>query len=72
MPNLLLLSVLTQNKILHPEAFDGAIFVVHHLGVDTHQGDIAMENNRRILGIRGRCSGRRAVGEEACSSKGKH
>jgi hypothetical protein len=49
-PNLLRLSIHSQDEILDSQTADGMVFTIYYLGIDTSQGDITMKGNGRVIG----------------------
>ena len=55
-PDLLRLSIHSQDEILDTETANGMTSTIHYLGVDTSQRDIATKGNGRLISLRGRDS----------------
>ena len=49
-PDLLRLSIHTQDEILDSETANRMASTIHYLGIDTSQRDIATKSNRRVIG----------------------
>jgi hypothetical protein len=63
-PDLLRLSIHSQDEILDPETANGMVSTIHYLGIDTPQRDIATKSNGRISGLWG-CDGRGGGSQQA-------
>jgi hypothetical protein len=61
-PNLLRLSIHSQDEILDSETANGMVSAIHYLGIDTPQRDFATKSNGRIIGWLG--SDSRRVGSQ--------
>ncbi len=61
-PDLLLLSIHSQDEILVFETANGTACHVHYVRIDTSQRDVAAKSDRRIAGLWG--SDRRRVGRQ--------
>jgi hypothetical protein len=61
-PNLLRLSIHSQDEILDSETANGMVSAIHYLGIDTPQRDFATKSNGRIIGWWG--SDSRRVGSQ--------
>jgi hypothetical protein len=49
-PDLLLLSIHSQDEILNFETANRMVSAIHYLGIDTSQRDIAAKGNGRVIG----------------------
>ena len=49
-PDLLRLSIHSQDEILDSETANGMVSTIHYLGIDTSQRDIATKGNGRVIG----------------------
>jgi hypothetical protein len=53
MPDLLRLSIHSQDEVLDPEIANGMARTIHYLGIDTSHRDIATKGNGRVTVGRG-------------------